>query len=83
MSGPVLLVYGHRLRPLDTVARIGVVLGLERSTAFRAADRDDWPRAGEGSHRLIVASALMDRLGIPYSIEAEAAAVRPCDGSKS
>jgi hypothetical protein len=64
-----LLACGQKIRPLERVARVGSVLGIERSTAYRMADRDAWPMTGEKPNQYVVVPALLERLGVPYSYE--------------
>ena len=65
-----LLVLGQRLRPLESIATVGALLGLSRTTAYRVAVRDGWPLVdtGCGLGRVSVA-ALLERYGIPYTVE--------------
>jgi len=64
MSTTIVLL-GQRVRPLESIARVGSVLGLTRSTAFKIAE-DRWPLDGDKGSRKVIVPALAKQLGIPY-----------------
>ena len=70
MSAPSVVALGRRLKPLETVAEVGELLGLSRGQAFRAAG--DWPTIGSAGARRVVVPSLLARLGIPYEVEESA-----------
>jgi hypothetical protein len=59
-----LRVFGQRVRPLEPVSRVGDLLGLSRSAAYRSAA--EWPCVGRPGARRVVLPALLGSLGIPY-----------------
>jgi hypothetical protein len=61
-------VLGCELRALEPVSKIGDVLGLNRSTAFRLAESDDWPMVGGRGSRRVIVPALAARLGLSVQI---------------
>jgi hypothetical protein len=80
VGASTLIACGQRIPPLARVARVGALLGIEqRSTAYRMADRDAWPMTGDKPNQYVVVPALLDRLGVPYTYEADTAD----DGSDS
>ncbi|KUK48552.1 MAG: hypothetical protein XD74_0859 [Actinobacteria bacterium 66_15] len=68
-AGPVIHALGVCVRPLERIATAGKILGLTRSTAYRLAEADGWPMAGPESNRRVLMITLLDRYGIPYTIE--------------
>jgi len=64
-----ILLLGQRLHALEPVTTVGAVLGLKRTTAFKAAR--DWPLTGDKGGRLVIVPALADKLGIPYEVVKE------------
>lgn len=71
MSG--IVVAGRRVRFLERIAVAGDVCGLpSRATAYRMAEADDWPLVGPSNNRYVSMAALLDKYGIPYTVEGEA-----------
>ncbi len=68
MSAPTIAVLGRRLHVFERVAPVGELFGLTRSTAYRTAERDSWPLSGG----YVVVPALLDRLGLSYTVVEEA-----------
>ena len=60
---------GQRIRPMETVTRVGQVLGLKKTTAFKRAS--SWPCDGGVGERLVIVPALARQLGIPYEVEVD------------
>lgn len=69
-GGTRLVVLGRRVRPLERIASAGEIIGLDaRSTAYRLAESDGWPLAGPESSRWVLMIPLLERYGIPYTVE--------------
>ncbi len=67
-----LLVLGERVRTLETIPRMGLLLGYRsRTTAYKAAKSQDWPIVGEPGSQRVSVPALAQRLGIPYEVVPE------------
>ena len=64
-----ILLLGNRLRPLESIPRVGEALGLRRTTSFKRAK--DWPLDGEPGERRVIVPALAEKLGIPYQVIAD------------
>lgn len=65
MPSPILIVSGAKLRPLESVPRVGrLVCNVSKSTAYRLAKRDDWPLTPSGK---VVVVPLLQRLGVPHT----------------
>ncbi|NTW29625.1 MAG: hypothetical protein HGA39_09745 [Coriobacteriia bacterium] len=66
-----ILILGQRLKPLDTITRVGQMLGLPQATAYRRAKL--WPidDANGTGDRMVIVPALAQQLGIPYSVEVD------------
>lgn len=71
MSG--LVVAGRHVRFLERIAVAGEIMGLSRPTAYRMAEADDWPLVGPPTSRYVSMAALLDKYGIPYNTEEQAA----------
>lgn len=69
MSARILLL-GHELRPLESIATVGDLLGVSRATAFRLAESDEWPTIGGRGARRVILPALASKLGLPYEVVA-------------
>jgi hypothetical protein len=65
----MILLLGERVRPLESIERVGSVLELSRSTAFRRSRL--WPLDGDPGSRRVVVTKLAEQLGIPYQIVRE------------
>lgn len=70
MSARILLL-GHELRPLESIATVGELLGVSRATAFRLADSEEWPTIGSRGARRVILPALASKLGLPYEVVAQ------------
>lgn len=81
---PIIRVLGCRVRPLERVAAMGKILGLgSRTTAYRLSDADDWPLIGPPSSRWVLVIQLLERYGIPYTVEsADVASDEARDGDE-
>jgi len=70
MAATALRVLGRSIRPLERIPSAGEAVGiLSRSTAYRLAERDEWPLVGPESSRWVLMIPLLERYGIPYTIE--------------
>lgn len=74
MSARILLL-GHELRPLESIATVGDLLGVSCATAFRLADSDQWPTIGSRGARRVILPALASKMGLPYEVVAKEEAV--------
>ena len=77
MAQATIVVMGARVRPLETVALVGDLLGLSRGQAFRRAG--EWPTIGPAGARRVIVPALLEELGIPFELEAAPARPRADD----
>lgn len=59
-----ILLLGERVRPMETIARVGEVLGYKRTTAFKVSKH--WPLHGDSGERRVIVPKLAEELGIPY-----------------
>ncbi len=67
---PSVTILGVRAKALERIPRAGAVVGgLSRSSAYRLAEADDWPLVGPESSRWVLMIPLLERYGIPYTIE--------------
>lgn len=67
---PSITILGVRVKALERIPRAGVIVGgLSRSSAYRLAEADDWPLVGPESSRWVLMIPLLERYGIPYTIE--------------
>lgn len=69
MNAPTIVILGQRLKPLDSITKVGHVLGLKRATAYNRSKA--WPLddADGTGRRKVVVPRLAEQLGIPYEIE--------------
>jgi hypothetical protein len=63
-----ILLLGRELRPLESIATVGDLLGVSRATAFRLADSDEWPTIGGRGARRVIMPALALKMGLPYEV---------------
>lgn len=63
-----ILILGCELRACESIATVGEMLGLSKSTAFRTADSEAWPTIGRHGARRVIVPALAGTLGIPYEV---------------
>lgn len=72
--GARLVVLGRRVSPLERIAVAGDIVGLgSRAASYRMAESDGWPLVGPPSSRWVLMIPLLERYGIPYSVESDAA----------
>lgn len=73
MTTPTIHTLGAKLRPLESIPVVGALLGMKtRSSAYAAAETNDWPTTNTTpNRRLVIVPVLLDRLGIPYTVEIE------------
>lgn len=65
---------GRRYPLQPRIAETGEILGLpSRSTAYRAAEADDWPLVGPPASRRVLLGPLLERLGVPFCYVSEEA----------
>lgn len=70
MSG--LIIAGRRVRFLERIPVAGDVLGIpSRATAYRMAEADEWPLVGPETSRFVSMPVLLEKYGIPYTLEAD------------
>ena len=66
-----LIVAGRHLRFLERIPVAGEVCGLSRPTSYRVAEADDWPLVGPAGSRFVSMPKLLERYGIPFTIESD------------
>jgi len=72
-TAPSITILGVRVNALERIPRAGTIVGgLSRSSAYRLAEADGWPMVGPDSSRWVLMLPLLQRYGIPYTIEASA-----------
>lgn len=81
MAAPALHVMGQKVRLLERIGVAAKVFGLSRTTAYRLAERDEWPLVGPSSSRFVLMIPLLDRYGVPYEIVQEASSTAECCGT--
>lgn len=69
VDGPTIRVMGRRVRPLERISKVGELIGLNRSAAYRQSHT--WPLVGPETSRYVVVERLLSDLGISYEFEQE------------
>lgn len=69
-GGLRVVALGHVLRPLERISVVGQLMGLgSRSTAYRMSVGDEWPLVGPETSQWVLVIPLLERYGIPYTIQ--------------
>lgn len=73
MAATTLKVLGRDIRPIERIPVAGRIIGLpSRSTSYRMAESDHWPLVGPESSRWVLMIPLLEKYGIPYTIDSSA-----------
>lgn len=68
-SAPRVVFLGMTFPAMASIVGVAKALGYSSpTTAYRVAERDDWPVSGPVGGRKVNLIALADQLGIPYEI---------------
>lgn len=72
MTAAIIHVLGRTITATAPVPEFGALLGYSRSQSFRVADT--WPLVGAVGARRVIVPAALDKMGIPYEVDAGAVA---------